>query len=87
MATVPSTFIYNSKTYTVTAVKGTAFQYATCTEVTLPSTCTLINAYSFSSMSSLVKLNIGGTSDIKGNGITNCAALRDLYIVSCPEKS
>lgn len=80
VVTVPSTFIYNSKTYTVTAVKGTAFQYATCTEVTLPSTCTLINAYSFSSMSSLVKLNIGGTAEIKGNGITGCTALRDLYI-------
>lgn len=80
VVTVPSTFIYNSKTYTVTAVKGMAFQNATCTEVTLPSSCTTINAYSFSNMSSLVKLNIGGTSDIKGNGITDCAALRDLYI-------
>lgn len=80
VVTVPSTFIYNTKTYTVTAVKGMAFQNATCTEVTLPSSCTTINAYSFSNMSSLVKLNIGGTSDIKGNGITNCAALRDLYI-------
>lgn len=78
MVTVPSTFIYNSKTYTVTAVKGMAFQNATCTEVTLPSSCTTINAYSFSNMSSLVKLDIGGTAEIKGNGITDCVALRDL---------
>lgn len=80
VVTVPSTFIYNTKTYTVTAVKGMAFQNATCTEVTLPSSCTTINAYSFSNMSSLVKLDIGGTAEIKGNGITDCVALRDLYI-------
>lgn len=77
---VPSSFTYKGKTYTVTAVGQAAFQYGTCTEVTLPSTCTTIATYAFSSMSSLTKLDLGGVNDIPGNGITNCAALKDLYL-------
>lgn len=77
---VPSTFTYKGKTYTVTAVGQTAFQYGTCTEVTLPSTCTTLATYAFSSMSSLTKLDLGGVNNIPGNGITNCTALKDLYL-------
>ena len=77
---VPSTFTYNGKTYTVTAVGQAAFQNGTCTEVTLPSTCITLGTYAFSSMSSLVKLDLGGVNDIPGNGITNCTALKDLYL-------
>ena len=80
VVTVPSTFTYKGKTYTVTAVGQAAFQRATCTEVTLPSTCTTLARYAFDSMTSLVKLDLGGVNDIPGNGIANCTALKDLYL-------
>ena len=78
--TVPSTFVYDGTTYTVTSVADRAFQYATCTEVTLPASCTTSGRYTFDSMSSLVKLDLGGINNLLGNSITGCPVLNDLYL-------
>ncbi len=77
---IPSTFVYNGVTYTVTGVVQSAFNYSTCTEVTLPPTCTSLGAYSFYSMSALKKLDLGGVNNLPGNAISTCPALNDLYI-------
>lgn len=77
---VPSTFVYDGTTYTVTSVADRAFQYATCTEVTLPTSCTSSGRYVFDDMPSLVKLDLGGINDLPGNIITSCPVLNDLYL-------
>lgn len=77
---VPSTIVSGGDTYTVTAVKGSAFEYATCTEVYLPQTCTTLGTYTFDSMEALKVLDLGGVTQLPNWAINNCANLRDLYL-------
>ena len=62
---IPATVNYDGKTYSVTSIGGSAFEYCSgLTSVTIPNSVTSIGEFAFSGCSSLTKTNY--TGDIAG---------------------
>ncbi|MCI7430397.1 MAG: leucine-rich repeat domain-containing protein [Bacteroidales bacterium] len=62
---IPATVTYGDKSYSVTSIGGSAFEYCSgLTSVTIPNSVTSIGEFAFSGCSSLIKTNY--TGDIAG---------------------
>lgn len=79
---IPSTVTYNSSTYTVTGIRGTAFRASMgLTQVTIPNSVKTIDAFAFSNCRSLSDVTIGnGVTSIEYSTFENCESLASVTI-------
>ena len=79
---IPSTVTYNSSTYTVTGIRGTAFRASmVLTQVTIPNSVKTIDAFAFSNCRNLSGVTIGnGVTSIEYSTFENCESLASVTI-------
>ena len=81
-ATIPATVTYNSTTYSVTSIRGWAFQNCTSlSSVTIPNSVMSIGTAAFSDCSSLTSITIpNSVTSIGGNAFERCSSLTSITI-------
>ena len=82
---IPSTFVYNDVTYTVTTIAGKAFQNSTAlTSIVIPESIQLagLNTYTFDGCSNLqsVTINTNNVTNIPNYFFQNCSSLTEITI-------
>ena len=84
---IPSSINYDSKTYSVTVIEGSAFEYnKNITSVTIPDTITSINGeYAFLSCVNLVSVVFAGTPKITEIPSRTFSACNKLSSINIPE--
>lgn len=86
--TIPSSFTYNNKTYTVKYIDVNAFNHCyNLTSITIPSTIVEIGNYAFSGCSSLTSVTIPASVTSIGKGLfSGCHALTSIVVESANMK-
>ena len=81
---IPESVTYEGNTYSVTSIRGFAFQdCSSLTEVTIPGSVTSIGEWAFSGCSSLTEVTIpGSVTSIGSSAFRNCSGLTEVTIPS-----